>query len=205
MKQFKGYEDAKKSAEYVGGQRLPAGAYVCKCMGVKYENGQNGNSDFIKLQFDIAEGEFKDFFTNQYKNNTSEDKKYKGVATIYVPKDDGSEKDGWTANSFATWTVGFEQSNDGYHWDWQEDKWKGLTIGIVFGDTGTVIDGKEIVYTEARRGCSAQLIRDGKAPKAKFKSKNGYTGNSSANNTPSASSNDFVSVPDGVESEIPFD
>lgn len=30
-------------------------------MGVRYENGQNGNSDRIVIQFDIAEGEQKDF------------------------------------------------------------------------------------------------------------------------------------------------
>lgn len=203
MKQFKNYEEAKKNAEYTGGAKLPAGAYICKCLDVKYENGQNGNSDYIKLRFDIADGEYKDFFTDQYKNNTSEDKKYKGVATIYVPKDDGSEKDGWTANSFATWTVGFEGSNEGYHWDWDENKWKGLNIGIVFGETGTVIDGKEIVYTEARRGCSVELIKDGKAPKAKFKSKNGYTGNGTASSQ-NTDSDGFMNIPEGTEEEVPF-
>ena len=62
MKQFKNYEQAKKNAEYAGGSKLPTGAYVCKIMDVKYQNGENGNSDMIKLQFDISEGEFKDFF-----------------------------------------------------------------------------------------------------------------------------------------------
>lgn len=202
MKQFKNYEQAKKNAEYTGGPKLPAGAYVCKIMDVKYQNGENGNSDMIKLQFDISEGEFKDFFKNQYNANPSEDKKYKGIASIYVPKDDGSEKDGWTANTFATWTIGFEASNSGYHWDWDENKWKGLTIGIIFGETGSKIEGKDIIYTEVRRGCDAQLVREGKAPKAKFKSKNNYGADTSS--TASSSDNSFVDIPDGAESEIPF-
>lgn len=200
MKQFKGYEAAAKNANYSSSEKLPAGAYVCKVMNVKYEEGQNGNSDYIKLQFDISEGDYKDFFLNQYNASTLEDKKFKGQATIYIPKDDGTERDGWTANNFATWTTGFESSNNGYHWDWDENKWKGLTIGIVFGETGTVIDGKEIVYTEARRGCSADFVREGKAPKAKFKAKNGYGNGSSA----PTSSNDFVSIPDTNLTEIPF-
>lgn len=200
MKKFNGYDEAVKNANRVAGERLPAGAYVCKVMGVRYEEGQNGNSDMIQLQFDISEGDHKGFFKSQYDNNTNEDKKWKGKATIYCPKDDGTEQDGWTANSFATWTTGFEASNNNYTWDWDETKWKGLTIGIVFGETGTNIDGKDIIYTEARRGCDAQLVRDGKAPKAKFKEKAGY-GKGSV--TPTAS-NEFMSIPDVVEEEIPF-
>lgn len=203
MKRFNGYDDAKKAAQYTGGQRLPIGAYVCKILGVKYENGQNGNSDQIVLQFDIEEGEYKGFFKSQYDANTSEDKKYKGMVRIYVPNDDGSKEDGWTKNSFARWTDAFEKSNEGYSWDWDEKKWKGKMIGISFGETGTVIDGKEIVYTEARSAESVENVRAGKFYQQKFKAKNGYTGKGSANS--SASSNDgFMNIPDGVEEELPF-
>ncbi len=206
MKKFGGYDDAKKQAQASGGiGRLPAGAYVCKVIGVKYEVGENGNSDRIQLQFDISEGDFKDFFHEQYETNTAEDKKYKGKATIYVPSDDGSERDGWTKKSFAGWTNAFEESNPGYTWDWDEKKWKNKIIGIVFGETGTVIDGKEIVYTEARFGISAQKVRDGVAPAAKFKAKNGYTGTASASTSGSSSSSaDFIDVPLDAMDELPF-
>lgn len=201
MKQFSGYEDAKKAAQSMGGSRLPVGAYVIKILGVKFQEGQNGNSDSIAIQFDITEGEQKDFFKNQYENNTSEDKKFKGKTSIYVPKDDGSEKDTWTKNAFAKWTDSFEQSNEGYSWDWNEAKWKGLTVGLVFGETGTVVDGKEILYTEPRFPVNAQLVRDGKAPEAKFKAKNGYTGNSEQ---PKNDSKGFMNIPDGIEEELPW-
>lgn len=174
MKQFSGYEDAKKQAQAAGGARLPIGAYVCKIMGVRYEEGQDGRSDMIVLQFDIAEGEQKDFFRKQFDANQSEDKKWKGVVRVYVPNDDGSEKDGWTKRSFAGWTDAFEKSNSGYSWDWDENKLKGKTVGIVFGETGTVISGKEVKYTEARFGIDVAKVRDGSAPAAKFKAKNGY-------------------------------
>ena len=151
--------------------------------------------------FDIVEGEHKDFFKKQYEANTSEDKKWKGRKSIYVPKDDGSEKDGWTKNTFAKWVNGFEDSNSGYKWDWKEDKWKGLKIGIVFGETGTVIEGKEIVYTEARFGIDIKKVKDGSAPKAKFVKKNGYTGNGN-NNSSSDSGSDFMDV--NEEEDFPF-
>lgn len=202
MKAFNGYEEAKEAAKFIGGERLPIGAYVCEVKNVKYVAGENGNSDRIDILFDIVDGDYKDFYKNQYENNTNEDKKWKGRKSIYVPKDDGSEQDGWTKNSFAKWVNGFEDSNSGYKWDWKEEKWKGLKVGIVFGETGTVIDGKEILYTEPRFACDIKKVKDGTAPKAKFVAKKGYTGNKSDN---TSDGSDFMTVPEGAEAEIPFD
>lgn len=200
MKAFNGLSEAQESARYVGGERLPVGAYVCEIKNVKYVAGENGNSDRIDILFDITDGEYKDFFKKQYDANQNEDKKWKGRTSIYVPKDDGSEKDAWTKNSFAKWINGFEDSNSGYKWDWKEEKWKGLKVGIVFGETGTVIDGKEILYTEARFGCDIKKVKDGTAPKAKFKAKKGYTGNKTITD-----SDGFVDIPEGTPDTIPFD
>ncbi len=199
MKEFNGYADAKKQAQASGGAgRLPAGAYVCQILGVKYEAGKDGNSDMIRLQFDVAEGEHKGFFKAQYDANTNEDKKYKGNATVYVPKDDGSEKDGWTKKSFAGWTNAFEESNQGYSWDWDEKKWKGLLIGVIYGEVGTVIDGKSIKYNECRFPASASQIREGNFKIPDIKKKKGY---SDAN---PISSDGFVNVPKVTKEEIPF-
>ena len=204
MKAFNGYENAKKAASSMGGERLPAGAYVCQVKNVRYVAGENGNSDMIEILFDITEGEFKGFFKKQYDENTSEDKKFKGRKSIYVPKDDGSERDEWTKNSFAKWVNAFEDSNEGYKWDWNENKWKGLSVGIVFGETGTVIEGREIVYTEARFPADVKKVRAGTAPKAKFVAKNGYTGNGSSNNGSSSSSSNFNWQTVATEEELPF-
>lgn len=196
MKVFKGYDQAKVNAQRSGSERLPAGAYVCDIIGVKAEEGKDDNSDKILIQFDIAEGDYKGFFKKQYDDNTADDKKYKGKTTIYCPRDDGSEKDEWTKNTFAKWTNALEESNSGYHWDWDEAKWKGKKIGIVFGDTGTRIEGKDIVYTEARYPVSVEKVRAGKAGEAKFKAKNGY-----GKETPT---DGFVNIPDGIDEELPF-
>ena len=198
MKQFTGYDDAKKSAEFSSQGRLPAGAYVCKILNVKYEEGQNGFSDRIALQFDIIEGEYANFYAKQYESNPNEDKRWKGVARIYVPNDDGSEKDGWTKKKFAQWTDAFEKSNDGFLWAWDETKFKGLVIGIVFGETGTVIDGRNVVYTEARFPIEVEKVRQGKVPEAKFVKKNGYE----EGQRPAA--DEFLKVPDTDEETIPF-
>ena len=206
MKAFNNYDEAKKSAEAQGSSaKLPEGAYVCKISAVRYETTEWG--DRIALAFDICEGEYKGFFQKQFDANTSEDKKWKGKTNVFVPKDDGSEKDAITKKSFASWTSAFEKSNPGYTWDWNENKWKNKIIGIVYGETGTVIDGKEIVYTEARFPIEVERVRSGNAPKAKFKAKNGYTGNQTESKpaaASSASADEFMNVPEGGPEEIPF-
>lgn len=200
MKQFGGFEDAQKAARYTGSSKIPSGAYVAKIMNVRYVPGENGNSDRIDIQFDIAEGDYKGFFKKQYDENTQEDKKWKGKSSVYVPKDDGSEKDNWTKNTFAKWTNALEDSNNKYKWDWDESKWKGLSIGLMFAETGNVIEGKECVYTEVRYPMS---VEDTKKPDLKIpdiKKRNGYTGNKASAPT----DNSFMTIPDGIEEEIPF-
>lgn len=205
MKQFNGYDEAKKVAQSSGSAQLPVGAYVAKVMAVRFEEGVNGASDRITIQFDIAEGEQKDFFKKQYDANTSEDKKWKGKAAIYVPSDDGSERDGWTKNKFARWTNSFEASNDGYSWDWDESKWKGKMIGLVFGPTGTVIEGKEVLYTEVHQPCSVKEVREQTFWKKGLElvKKNGYTGTKQSTSS-STTPNGFMNIPEGTDEEIPF-
>lgn len=200
MKQFNNWEKAKEDAKHIGvSSQLPVGGYVAKIKDVRFEEGQNGNSDRIVVAFDIAEGEHKDFFQKTFEANTSEDKKWKGKATIYYPKDDGSDKDAWTKKNFMRWVNAFEDSNAGYKWDWVESKWKGLLIGLVYGETGTVIEGKEIVYTEVHFPISVEKVRTNDFKLPNMKKKNGYGENSS-----SSSDNGFVNVPDTVAEELPF-
>lgn len=203
MKAFNNYDSAVEAAQRTGAEHLPVGAYVCTIKNVQYQNGQNGNSDIINILFDVAEGEQKDFFKKQYDANNSDDKKWKGRTNIFVPKDDGTDRDEWTKNAFARWTTSIEKSNKGYSWDWDENKWKGKKIGLVFGPTGTVIEGKEIVYTEVHGPCSTEEVTTGKfwSKLLELRKKNGYTGNGASNDS---ANNSFVNIPEGTEEEIPF-
>lgn len=200
MKKFKGYDAAREKANFTGSSQLPVGGYVVKVQDVRYEDGKDGNSDRIVVAFDVAEGEYQGFFKKQFEENTQEDKKWKGKANIYIPKDDGSEQDEWTQNTFARWTAAFENSNEGYHWDWQEKKWKGLLIGVIYGEVGTNIDGKNIKYTECRFPCSVTDVRENKVKIPKFKAKKGYSEEAPA----TTDADGFMNIPEGSAEEIPF-
>ena len=201
MKRFNDYETTQS---YSASEKLPVGGYVLKIENVRYEEGQNGNSDRIQMMFDIAEGEQKGFFRKQYDSQTSEDKKWKGTVAIYVPKDDGPEQDGWTKKSFKTIMENFEASNPGYSWNWDENSLKGKLIGGIFADTYSVIDGKEIKYVSlvARNLRTVDCIRSGNFKMPEPIKKNGATGNVTSAST--NSSTDFMSIPSGAKEEIPF-
>lgn len=193
--QFNGFEEAKKAAQRKGTPKLPAGPYVCKILNTKNE----AEKGFLKVQFDVAEGEYKDFFTKAYKESTDENKKFKGVLTLWLPKDDGSEKDKWTKDKFASFTNALEESNNGYKWDWHEEAWKGKTIGLMFGEVGKNINGKDVTFTEYRYPISVAFAKSGKAKTPDFYAYKGY-GEAAKND----GATDFMNVPDGIQEELPF-
>ena len=77
--------------EFTDRPKLPLGAYVCKVRRAVVQSNDFGEQ--LCILFDIAEGEFAGFFDSDFKSNTREDKKWKGVLRQFLPRDDGSEKD----------------------------------------------------------------------------------------------------------------
>lgn len=116
--------------EFSDRQKLPLGAYVCKVKKAAVQANEYGEQ--LCILFDIVEGEFSGFFNEEYKNNTYDNKKWKGVLRQFIPRDDGSEKDEWTKRSFKGMTAAFEKSNPGYVWNWDENSLAGKMVGILF-------------------------------------------------------------------------
>lgn len=188
MKQFNGFE-AKKSTSR---EKLPAGGYVAKILDaeeVKYDWGS-----ILLISFDIEEGTHKGFFKTDYKNQDREDKKWRGTYRLSVPKDDGSEKDGWTKRTFgnAIWAV--EASNKDYHWDWNEAGLKGKMVGVLFREREWEMNGNTGWTTECCAFASVEDIRSGnfKMPKEKpLKDK-------------TSSSGGFSEILSGADDDLPF-
>jgi hypothetical protein len=167
MKQYQGFE-AKKSA--AGREILPAGNYIAKILKAE-EQATADNRMYIVLSFDIIEGDFKDFFRKDY---NSQDPaygvaKWRGGFRLWEPTGDGSEKDGWTKRTFNNLIACVEESNPGYHWDWNEQGLKGKMIGVMFRDKEWEFDGKTGWTTECGALCSIEDIRSGKAKTLKSK------------------------------------
>lgn len=201
MKNFSNSKNYKNAQVYSGnGGQIPVGGYVCKIMDVKYATYDWG--DRIEMAFDIDDGEYAGFFKKKYDADQSEDKKWKGVFRLNVPKDDGSEQDGWTMSKFKTTMDNFERSNSGFTWDWDESKLKGKKIGIIFRTRHTTINGRSVTFSEANRSAAVEDIESGnyKIPDDYYDNK--YQGESA--NSGSSNGDDFMGIDHGAPEEIPF-
>jgi hypothetical protein len=191
MKEFTGYKAEKPSA---GKEALPVGGYIAKILEAKEVSYDWGN--VLLISFDIAEGEHKSFFQSDYAANTNEDKKWRGVYRLNEPKDNGTEQDGWTKNTFGNAMYAVEASNNGYHWNWDEKTLKGKSVGVLFRNFEWEMNGKNGWSTECGMLLSVDDIRSGKYKPMKDKPLK----NKSASASNSYSS--FAEIPD--DEELPF-
>ena len=201
--------------EFADRESLPLGAYVCRVKGVRID-AYDATSAQLVIQFDIAEGEYADFYKREFAANTIPNKKFKGVLRVWLPKDDGSEKDEWTKSTFKGMCTAFEKSNPGYVWNWEEKSLVGRMVGILFRNEEWEYEGKTGWAVRPFRAISVDSARNGdfKIPKEKpLKKSNsgGYGGNYSggygeaydgfATNT--SGSNDFTALDDD-DAQLPF-
>lgn len=160
MKPINNYENVKEAGGAI--ENLPAGGYVCTIMKCAEEKNKNNNGTHLTIQFDIAEGEYKDWFTKDWKNQTREDKFWRGVINQNIP-DETSEKYSTQCGFFKRFTNTVEASNPGYHWDWNEAALKGKKIGVVFGEFEKESQrGTRYMTTRADSICSVDDVRNGK-------------------------------------------
>ena len=161
MKKFSNWENVKPAAER---QQLPKGGYIVKILDAKVRTYTSDKGSFEKLEIsvDIADGEFKDFYATDYRSQTQEDKRWRGVLRQYLPTDDGSEKDEWTKSIFKAMTDAIEDSNPGYHWDWNETGLKGKVVGALFRSEEWEYQGKTGFATRCFKFIPADMIKSGK-------------------------------------------
>ena len=139
--------------------KLPVGAYVCKVKQVAQQENQYGST--LAILFDISEGEHKDFYSRDFQQNSNPEKKWRGVIRVWLPKDDGSEKDETTKRLFKGMVTAFEDSNPGYKWDWDETKLVGKTIGILYRNEEWEYNGNRGWNVKPLRCMSAGKVRNG--------------------------------------------
>ena len=181
MKAFNGFESKAQSSKP---RQLPAGPYVAKIKAVKVDGLEPDQALIIRV--DVCEGEFKDYFFNRYKNDqkayengkSKYEPKYKGDYRIRIPNDENTKAQYPESDRkrFGDMIYRIEESNPGYHWDWNEQGLVGLVVGINMqedsynGNAFTKIGRLEIV-SEVRSGtvqAMAPRQRQGDADDSQF-------------------------------------
>lgn len=187
MRKYNGFK-AEISKGY---EELPTGAYLCKIMNAEEATYDWGSKLYLSL--DIIEGDQKDYYAKQYREDTREDKKWGCVLGLYEPKDDGSENDEWTKKKFNNFIGCVEDANSGFHFDWDEKALKGKKIAVVFHKEEWEYNGKTGWKVKPFRVISIGDFKDGKWGK--------YDDKPLANKPAQAAYSSFADVDD---SDLPF-
>lgn len=198
MKPVNNWDQVKAASDR---QQLPKGGYVCRIMNseIKTYNGTKGTFDCLEISIDVSEGEFKDFYAANYRGQNQENKKWRGVLRLYVPNDDGSDMDEWNKSKLKAATNAVEDSNQGYHWDWNEAGLKGKLVGCLIRNEEWEYNGRTGWNTKPFKFVPVSDIKNGKFEIPKDKPLNKKTSDSDDSET--------VSTNAGIDSyleDLPF-
>lgn len=142
-----------------GGAALPAGGYVAQIQSARVETYNWGT--VLVVAYDVAEGEHKDHFRKQFEENTDPNRKWKGTFRLTVPNE-SSQYFTTEKRSFNNFIFALEESNSGYHFDWDEKHLKGKFFGALVRNKEFLSDKNEKITTTECGGCTdIQSIRDG--------------------------------------------
>lgn len=183
-----------------GSEQLPTDkAYVCEIKGAKevdYTTDNGYRVHRVDIALDVCEGEYEGFYQKKFDDSQDEDKKWKGVVKLNIPKFDGTEKDNWTVKSFNTQFVAIEDSNPGYTWNNVLDSLKGKKIGLVLRDKEWEFNGNKGFYSEPYKLISVANARAQKFRKPNTK----YLSSESTGDVASG----FTPISNAVDEELPF-
>jgi hypothetical protein len=152
MKKYDGYDQAEA---FTGDfEQITLGGHICKILKVTIEDKDYGQ--LMRIGFDIAEGEDKDFYKRQFNNavKSNPDAKWRGMYYQTIKEDD--------LRFFKGFITVLENSNSGFKWDWDEKKLVGKLFGGVFGQEEYLNDKNEIkISTKCVFVRSTDQIRKG--------------------------------------------
>ena len=161
MKAVKDWENVQAATDYIP---LAPGGYVCRIQGAKIKvyQGKGGSFERLEVALDIEEGEFAGHYRQDFESQNTEDKRWKGVLRMYVPTGDGSDADAYSARRLKAFVQAVEDSNPGYHWDWEESKLKGKLVGVLFRNEEWEFNGRTGWKAQPFKAVDTDTIRKNK-------------------------------------------
>lgn len=187
------YDKSKRCKTF---KQLPKGAYVVEIKTAREDKNKNNDGSHLTIAFDIAEGEYKGFYRNQYDSNTNEDRKWPNDAIyrLTVPTDNSPT---YIWNNWNSFFADLEDSNNGFIFQGDVKTLKGKLIGGKFHIEQNEYNGNVYDHVRLRWTCVADDVRSGnygQLPQDKLVSK-------PASNQ---SIDEFMQIPDGDVDELPF-
>ena len=192
---YQGFE-AKESKQFL--DVPPVGVYEAQILNVRYIKADDEENylkrDYIELYIDITDGEYKGRYMalwNDQKEKWGDNASYKGIFRL-IPYKEGDDL--WRKSAFegALWCV--QESNDGYHWDWDETKLAKKKVGINVRERLYTYKDKNRTTTEIGK---LESLKDVKAGKCKLMKANDRRKDKSGSDSTDGS--DFTDVSKAVD------
>lgn len=197
MKPIPGWDEVPA---YTGeAMQLPAGLYVCIVKQATEQFTQDGRSQ-LAICFDIADGEYRDFYKKQFESRkqTSSDAKWGGVHKQFTQ--------GKGLPFFKGMICGIEKSNNGYKWDWNEKGLVGKRFGGVFGrEQFLTQSGEKRFATKLVQIRSVDGLKEAVIPEDKLLTPDPAPVDPLLAASGKPDTLGFMNIPDGLEDEqLPF-
>ena len=190
----------------VGFVPIKPGPHYCKMLEVKEAISRNGNN-MLAVYFDTDENDSQPgYFTEMYKKHKKEfgdEAKWRGVFYVTLSGEYG-------VTNLKKFTSAVEHSNRGFVTQWDLvpgdgtfcNCFKDRKVGIVFRtEEYRKPDGTIGKSTKPQRACDYNKVPDTKTPDTKTLSDSNH-GIPSAD--PAMAAEGFFEIPEGFESEVPF-
>ena len=156
MKPIDNYDEIQP---YQKGRKLPPGGYVVGIISAAEKTESWGR--VLEIKFDIAEGDYRKFFTDDFEKSRFDNKRYKGIHRLSLPNGDNPQDDNFKASVFKANMEAIEASNPGFTWKWAESTLTGKKVGAIFFKKEYDYNGKQGFFTTVHSFCSADDIRNG--------------------------------------------
>lgn len=145
-------------------ESVPNGAYAVQIMGVTMKN--TTNRSYIELMLEITEGEYKGFFSKDYKSQPDNgNKRWRGCFNVWIPEQNDEE---WKVNQFLRTIKAIDVSN-GTTFDGNEATLKGKKVCALMHKEEYLKDGEVKSVQKFYKLISIQDMKDGRIGEIKDK------------------------------------
>ena len=152
--------DYDQVQEYTYNAPLEPGGYVCRIMQVQETAAQSSGAPMLKIGLEIAEGPHKGYFSEMFKNDSRQDKKWPCIVNQLE-----FDTSGATNRGLKTFNTCVERSNPGFKVVWGDGYaacFKGKLIGGIFRrEQYLANDGTKKFSTKCFQFRSVEEIRKG--------------------------------------------
>ena len=185
-----GYDEVQAGGDFTP---IELGGHKLVIKKLEEVTASNGNK-YLKVSFDTASDDKQpNYYTEAWKNDTREQKKWGGVATVFP-----TDQEGKTSKTFKQFCTSIEKSNNSkIQWGAGfESSIVGKVIGGIFGEEEYLNNANEVkVARKLFWWRSTEGIIDAKIPEKRELRQNG--------DTPDIAEG-FIQIPDGIDEELPF-